>query len=116
MEVYKIRRKTDGLYSVGGSHPSFSKNGKIWKQRNHLSSHMNLLTQQWGVGKHIYDNCELVTYEVVEKEVDSISLLDYLQEREELREAREEAQKRAFEKRQQAARRKKYEELKHEFE
>ena len=45
-EVYKIRRKTDGLFSSGGTDPSFSKKGKIWNARGHVTSHISQLTDR----------------------------------------------------------------------
>ena len=118
MEVYKIRRKADGLFSTGGSRPSFSTNGKIWKQKGHLTSHFNLVAQERPYlrdNKLTYDDCELVTFELTETEIDSITVSQYVKERKELQQERERAQERAWEKRQKTVRRKKFEELKKEF-
>lgn len=38
--VYKIRRKSDGLFSTGGTCPSWNANGKTWNTRGALSNHM----------------------------------------------------------------------------
>ena len=49
IEIWKIRQKSTGLFSRGGTlrHPyddsrAWSKKGKSWKQINHLRSHLNL--------------------------------------------------------------------------
>lgn len=59
MNVFMIRRKSDGLYSKGGSSPSFSKNGKVWLQRGYVTSHMSQLTR---FGKERYDDCEVIEF------------------------------------------------------
>lgn len=64
--VYKIRRKSDGLYSTGGMQPSFSKKGKVWNNRGALTNHFNLVTY-----RRVYDNCEVVTVEVTAIEADT---------------------------------------------
>ena len=75
--VYKIRRKTDGLFSMGGSMPRFNKTGKIWKQRGHLTNHLN---QLWNGGGNRYNDCEIVVCELVETHTGSITLQEWLQE------------------------------------
>ena len=87
--IYKIRRKSDGLFSKGGSTPHFNKKGKIWKQRGHLTSHIN---QLWNGGRsmrygndatnHVYTDCEIVPYEIVETPVAGTqTIMDYISER-----------------------------------
>ena len=44
-KVYMIRRKKDGLFSNGGSYPSFTKRGKQWSRVGDIKSH---LTQVYG--------------------------------------------------------------------
>lgn len=49
MTIFKIRN-SKGLYSTGGTHPSWSKRGKIWAALNHLTAHLTLLRteqQRW---------------------------------------------------------------------
>ena len=112
MEVYRIRRN-DGLFSTGGQWPDFNKNGKIWKMKGHLTSHLN---QIHTAKKDVYDHCELVVYEIVETEVSSQKLQDYIAEREEAKRAREEDDERRREKYSKRLRKHQYEELKKEFE
>lgn len=40
--VYKIRKKSDGLFSTGGSRPRFTKKGKVWASIGHIRNHLNL--------------------------------------------------------------------------
>lgn len=75
--VYKIRRKTDGLFSAGGSWPSFNKKGKAWTARNHVTSHIG---QVGGYGKKLkdfYSDCEVVLYEVIESELEAVSAMEW---------------------------------------
>ena len=123
--VYKIRRRSDGLFSGGGSMPHFSKKGKIWKQRGHLTSHLN---QLWHGGitnwnythphqTHIYEDCEIVPYEIIEKPLDTTqTIMDYIEEREEEQRQKELEYQRRREETAKEARREEYERLKEEFE
>lgn len=61
---FKIRRKTDGLFSMGGSNPSFNKKGKTWTGKGHITNHVRQLDRRWGKPDP-YEDCELVTCEIV---------------------------------------------------
>ena len=88
--VYKIRRKSDGKFSTGGTTPSFSKNGKTWNTIGHLKSHLTGVADQgrWiepalreqrkkqNIAK-FYSDCEIVEYERVEAETQTIQ--DFMQ-------------------------------------
>jgi hypothetical protein len=67
--VYKILRKSDGLYSIGGSSPRFKKNGKAWSSIGGLKNHLNLVygdVSYRGVEPtKVYDDCVVVSYKVV---------------------------------------------------
>ena len=39
-KAYMIRRKSDGLYSTGGTAPSFNKKGKVWSSIGALKNHI----------------------------------------------------------------------------
>jgi hypothetical protein len=39
IKTYKIERP-DGLFSTGGTSPTFTRRGKTWSQLNHLKSHL----------------------------------------------------------------------------
>ena len=60
MEYYVIRSKITGLYSSGGTIPSFTKHGKIWRAIGPVKSHLRLVGQHNG-GFNCYANCEIVT-------------------------------------------------------
>ncbi len=90
-KVYKIRRKTDGLYSTGGVYPKFTKIGKVWSSLGHLKSHMRQLfdteySSDWKTIyvklriKHIYKDCEIVTYIVTEDDNNIIEMSDMIKE------------------------------------
>jgi hypothetical protein len=71
-KVYKVRRKSDGLYSNGGSWPYFNIKGKEWRTLSAVSSHIAQVTRNgkynpsaWEQGNNEDDlsNIEIVTYE-----------------------------------------------------
>jgi len=65
--VYKIRRKSDGLYSNGGNEPVFMKRGKIWTNVGHIKNHFNIIREYHTSKKYLenlYKNCEIVTFEL----------------------------------------------------
>jgi hypothetical protein len=64
MAMYKIRNTKTGLYSKGGDRPSWSKAGKVWKRLGDLSSHF---TQVGARGRSVYQDAEVVEFELVEK-------------------------------------------------
>ena len=63
-KLYKIRNTKNGLFSQGGEHPKFTKNGKIWKHREHLLKHLKLVKNL----NKIYHDCEVVVFEMIESE------------------------------------------------
>jgi len=38
---FKIRQKSDGLFSTGTSDPKFNSQGKVWWKKGGLTSHLN---------------------------------------------------------------------------
>lgn len=100
-KVYMIRRKTDGLFSTGGSYPEFTKNGKVWNTLGALKNHLRIAlvegTSQWNYDFHrtengnvyktvrtvtykprnVYDDCEIVSLEqvvtVIDQALDTIN-------------------------------------------
>ena len=121
--VYKIRRRTDGLFSMGGSTPSFNKKGKIWKQRGHLTSHIN---QLWNSGLsysssnntgHVYKDCEIVPYEIVETPVEGTqTIMGYIADRKAEKHDQAIKAKLKYELNQKELRHEQYNKLKQEFE
>ena len=110
--AYKIRRKSDGLFSAGGMTPHFSKKGKLWKQQGHLTNHLNQVSKPL----QTYAGCEIVTYELTESAVDEMTLQDYLHVIAQRKAEREEIYRRRVEEYQKAQRRREYMKLKREFE
>jgi hypothetical protein len=41
---YLIRRLSDGLFSVGGDHPTFDRVGRVWRSLAHVRGHMRRAT------------------------------------------------------------------------
>lgn len=74
-KLYRIRKKSDGLYSNGGSYPKFSKMGKFWRKQ-HLMSHLTLVSGK-SFGIEAYKDCEIVQYRLVEEETDRDILLKF---------------------------------------
>ncbi len=80
--IFKIRRKSDGLFSNGGTSPSFTKKGKIWSTRGGLTNHFHLLasySRGRREAKEFYADCEVVTFELTETVIEAESCLDHLQ-------------------------------------
>jgi len=75
IEVYKIRRKSDGLFSKGGTSPSFSNKGKIWNSRGHVTSHLS----QFGDRdkNRYYKDCEVVCIEIQEVDTDTTDVFEW---------------------------------------
>lgn len=77
--VYKIRRRSDGKYSTGGTEPKFSKTGKVWRTLGQLKSHLTLVEKSgnWPYTPKkrrqrliaFYQHCEIVRFEIREVEV-----------------------------------------------
>lgn len=75
--VYKIKRKSDGFFSTGGSSPRFNNKGKVWKKLGHLNSHLSQIKED------VYKDCEIV-FIIIEENIDennSIDLNSLIQER-----------------------------------
>jgi hypothetical protein len=66
MTIYKIRNAA-GLYSMGGSYPRFSKNGKIWNSLATLRSHLHMVSGWSDKMVNVYVGCEIVEFESVIK-------------------------------------------------
>jgi len=71
--VYKIRRKSDGLFSSGGSGPRFSTKEKAWATIGQLKNHLQLFkdwrhsyTETFFKLPIQYKDCEIVSYTEVE--------------------------------------------------
>ena len=64
MLIYKLRRKTDGLFSTGCLCPYFTKLGKVWKSIPYIKTHLRQLKDP-----EVYAECEVVEYEITEKTI-----------------------------------------------
>ena len=111
--VYKILRN-DGLFSDGGTWPSFSKKGKIWKRKGDLSSHLSQIdhgrAQRAG-----YNDCEIIEYELVETEVGRTNMQEYLAEAYERKLEKEKKERERIENAKRKLRFEQYKQLKKEF-
>jgi hypothetical protein len=79
-KIYKIRRKSDGLFSDGGSRGRFSKKGTYWLSIGALKNHFNSLKiPDW---LKYYGDCEVVSFKVTLEELPSdsavASVVDFL--------------------------------------
>jgi hypothetical protein len=66
-KIYKIKDKTTGLFSKGGTQPLgiWTKEGKSWSNIGHLKSHINQFINKGVKTVHYpYDNAEMVEIEV----------------------------------------------------
>ncbi len=73
-KMYQIRRKSDGLYSTGGTWPSFNTVGKIWTRPGSLKNHVVMVNQQFKrYQEHYpYGDCEIVTLVIHRDELASL--------------------------------------------
>lgn len=64
---YKIRRKSDGLFSRGGCVPQFHKIGKTYSTKGHvkmaIANHYD--SRYWTKSKNLYEDCEIVEMHIV---------------------------------------------------
>ena len=72
-KVFKLRDKSTGLFSKGGTLGDFNKSGKIWKNQSQLRSHLKQFEHLSSRDKtnRLIDNIsnwEIVEYELMEKE------------------------------------------------
>lgn len=111
--VYKIRRKADGLFSTGGTTPSFTEKGKVWRSRKDISLHIGMLLG-YNLAIRNYEGCEIVAYET--KEFSSESAIEWMDDISNKRNQRKEEQEEISERNKEANRRRQYQELKAEFE
>jgi hypothetical protein len=107
--IYKIRRP-DGLFSTGGAYPGFNKKGKIWRQKGHITNHLNQVSRSGA-----YTGAVIVTYEIVETEVDSQPVTDYIDDIRQRRAAEEQRKAEARRSREDLADRALYEQLHKRF-
>lgn len=109
---YKIRRKSDGLFSKGGTTPTFTKVGKVWRRKGDLSSHLTLVVDS-GRNKAAYKDCEIVEYHMLEAEVQDVAEVIVATARR--RHRVEQKRKQRIAQNQREERRREYERLKKEF-
>ena len=72
MTVFKIRRKTDGKFSLGTGRPYFNETGICWYDRRTLNRHIGVvkgLQRGRSLTEHSYYDCEIVEYELNETQV-----------------------------------------------
>lgn len=114
MLIYRLKSNKTGLFSKGGSTPSFSKTGKIWKNIGHLKNHINQLGRH---GRQIYQDKDvvLITSEVVETEIDVTSFDDLLADSVKRKEQKEADRRSRLNMQREAQERKQYEQLKKKF-
>ena len=115
MILYKIRNK-EGLFSCGGTNVSFTKQGKSWKRRGDLASHLNIVRVERARGHgYGYTDCEIVVFELVETGILKVSPEEWLH----ANEKKKQDERKVFEDRRSVESQKKryedYEQLKKEF-
>jgi hypothetical protein len=102
MEIWKIRQKSTGLFSVGGDvvrngvGGAWSEKGKNWNRLNHLKSHLNINARFY---REHQDNIEIVKMILVASEKDTIpmkTLLDDREKRHKEKEAKYEEHRREY--------------------
>lgn len=59
-QVHMIKNRVTGLYSNGGTHPQFSKKGKMWISANALGGHLAQMDASY-IAK-VYKDCEIQSF------------------------------------------------------
>lgn len=90
MKFYKIRAKT-GLYSTGGAWPRWSKLGKTWTTKGHLSAHFTNLGSH---GQKVYATSDAVVVECEIVETSAAPVADFIKAADDRKIEREQEQKR----------------------
>lgn len=76
MNIYKIRRKSDGKYSAGSKPPVFTNAGVYWHEEKKLRNH--LLMFRYG-NWDAYNGCEIVEFSFKEEGISSISINEIME-------------------------------------
>lgn len=83
MEIWKIRQKSTGLFSVGGDlRPGWecwAETGKNWSKLGHLKNHLNIAADFY---RQHQDDIEVVKMVLVASEKDTIPMKKLLDDRE----------------------------------
>jgi len=118
--VYKIQRESDGLFSAGGSTPRFTKVGKLWRMKGHLTSHLTQLHNGNGCwhagGPHVYAGCKILQFELIEIPAGpEMTVGEYLAAIHERKEVKEQKQMERRIEIERETRKQQYEKLRKEF-
>lgn len=82
--VYKIRRRSDGMFSSGSACPGFTAVGKTWSGCGPLKNHLRMIAQNHsreGMDRlrEVYADCEVVEYAIISPEVEAVSIENFLE-------------------------------------
>lgn len=112
--VFKIRSKTTGLFSTGGQSPGWSKKGKTWNMRGHISTHLvGLYTT--GRAEYRKHDAEVIECIIREENVATVPVSEWIADVERRKADKENARKNAAEDRQRQQRYAEYQRLQKEF-
>ena len=64
VEIFRIRRKKDNLFSKGGIRPRFDRRGKVWRSADDVKRHLLLLKKKGNL--YIYKDCVIDKYDISE--------------------------------------------------
>jgi hypothetical protein len=79
LRIFRIRDRKTGLWSGGGSSPSFGKRGKTWDNIGHVGSHV---TNAGRYAAEVYRDAEIVEYVITEKEAKTYDIMAMLERKE----------------------------------
>lgn len=88
MKVYKIKSLKTGRFSTGGWSPSFTKKGKTWAERGHVSSHLSA-QDKYGRQSYKLNECVIVCYDFEAGTEEVFDIDQWRADVEQRREARE---------------------------
>jgi hypothetical protein len=72
MKIYKIRNKLTGLFSDGGSYPSWKKNGKAYRSLAAITNWLN--SNSYSGTRKMFKDCEIVEFTMLQTNVINLDL------------------------------------------
>ena len=74
MYVYKIKHNILQTYSIGTTHPRFTRQGKIWSQKT-LRQHLSQFNRKSII--FYYKDCSIIKYQLVEKDSEDVLITQF---------------------------------------
>lgn len=87
MKIYKIKSLKTGRFSTGGSSPCYTKRGKTWAEKSHVSLHLSC-QDKFGRQSYKVNECVIVCYDFDAGTEEEFDIDQWRQEADQRREER----------------------------